>query len=127
MVRTHIEREGMNKVSVRAMVYVFEQKYRSVRVGTTCAQFIAGWLMLWRFVFKLTFESVLESPFETIPCITANAWRVHCMQHGNTALHEAACANHSDMVSLLLEHKANPNLKNSVRDACGCGTCAGTI
>ena len=40
----------------------------------------------------------------------------HCVQFGNTALHEAAYSGHPAVVSLLLRHGATVNLQNSVRD-----------
>ena len=47
-------------------------------------------------------------------CIVTNAVHMHVTQNGWTALHLAAQEGHEDVVELLLEAKADPELKTKV-------------
>ena len=51
-------------------------------------------------------------------CIVTNAVHMHVTQNGWTALHLAAQEGHEDVVELLLEAKADPELKTKVISTC---------
>lgn len=55
---------------------------------------------------------------QRVNCITTGVCHeclpVACLQHHNTALHEAALENHSEIVELLLQNKASVSLQNYV-------------